>query len=379
MNRAQLVALADICDSVRYGYTASANEQEVGPRFLRITDIVPDLIAWDSVPFCEIDDSSKERFALDVGDIVVARTGATVGYAKLIRNSVDAVFASYLVRFRVDRKKADPGFVGRIVESTIYKNFIKSQVGGAAQPNANAQVLGCFQFLLPLRREQERIAEILSAYDDLIENNRRRMRLLEESARQLYQEWFVRLRFPGHEHTHIIDGVPEGWERTSFEAALVLQRGFDLPIQDREDGDVPIYGSTGINGFHNKSKVLGPGVVTGRSGTLGEVHYIPNDFWPLNTFLWVKEYKRVTPLFSLFLMREMDLKQYNGGASVPTLDRKAVHRVAILFPAKNLLLAFDEFVTPLFDQIGNLTLQNQKLRTARDLLLPRLMNGKITV
>ena len=155
MNRVQLVALADICESVRYGYTASANEQEVGPRFLRITDIVPDLIAWDSVPFCEIDDSSKERFALDVGDIVVARTGATVGYAKLIRDSVDAVFASYLVRFRVDRKKADPGFVGRIVESTIFKNFIKSQVGGAAQPNANAQVLGCFQFRLPLRREQE--------------------------------------------------------------------------------------------------------------------------------------------------------------------------------------------------------------------------------
>src|SRR5262249_61488037 len=174
-------------------------------------------------------------------------------------------------------------------------------------------------------------------------------------------------------------GVPEGWERTAFENALVLQRGFDLPIQAREEGDVPIYGSTGINGFHSKSKVQGPGIVTGRSGTLGEVHYVAGDFWPLNTALWAKEFKRVTPLFSLFLMREMDLKQYNGGVSVPTLDRKTVHRVEVLIPPKNLLTAFDEFATPLFKQIDNLKQQTQKLRAARDLLLPHLMSGEIAV
>jgi len=205
------------------------------------------------------------------------------------------------------------------------------------------------------------------------------MTLLEEASWQLYREWFVRLRFPGHEHTRITHNVPEGWERTAFENALVLQRGFDLPIQEREDGDVPIYGSTGINGFHSKSRVQGPGVVTGRSGTLGEVHYVTGDFWPLNTALWVKEFKRVTPLFSLFLIREMDLKQYNGGVSVPTLDRNTVHRVEVLVPPKNLLTAFDEFAIPLFEQMENLKQQNQKLRAARDLLLPRLMGGEIAV
>ena len=373
------VALVDVCESVRYGYTASASHEEVGPQFLRITDIVPDSIDWDTVPFCEIDDTDKNRFSLQPGDIVVARTGATVGYAKLIRDEVGAVFASYLVRFRVDPKLADPSFVGRLVESLVYKDFVKSRVGGAAQPNANAQVLGSFTFRLPTRREQERISSILSAYDDLIENNRRRMVLFEEAARQLYREWCVQLRFPGHEHTRITHGVPEGWERTAFENALVLQRGFDLPIQAREDGDVPIYGSTGINGFHSKSRVHGPCVVTGRSGTLGEVHYVAGDFWPLNTALWVKEFKRVTPLFSLFLMREMDLKQYNGGVSVPTLDRKTVHRVEVLVPPKNRLTAFDEFATPIFEQMENLMRQNQKLHAARDLLLPRLMSGEITV
>ena len=241
------------------------------------------------------------------------------------------------------------------------------------------EVLARFPILVPRPEVQRKIVDLISTYDDLIENNRRRMELLEDAARQLYREWFVRLRFPGREHTRSVNGVPEGWERTAFQNALVLQRGFDLPIQVREDGEVPVYGSTGINGFHNKAKVQGPGVVTGRSGTLGDVHYVPRDFWPLNTALWVTEFKRVTPLFALFLLREMDLKQYNGGVSVPTLDRKTVHKVEILIPPKNLLLLFDEFAVPTFEQITNLRLQNEKLRAARDLLLPRLMSGEIPV
>ena len=227
--------------------------------------------------------------------------------------------------------------------------------------------------------QQERIADILSTYDDLIENNRRRMALLEESARLLYREWFVCLRFPGHEHTRAVDGVPEGWERVPLEEALVLQRGFDLPTQDRQEGTVPIYGSTGILGYHDKAKASAPGVVTGRSGTLGEVQYVAEDYWPLNTALWVKEFRRVTPLFALFLLREMDLKQYNGGASVPTLDRKSVHRVEVLIPSTLLLRSFDEFGADVFAQIKNLNTQNEKLRATRDLLLPRLMSGEITV
>jgi type I restriction enzyme S subunit len=185
--------LADVCSSVRYGYTASASTDVCGPRFLRITDIVPDSVDWSSVPYCEIDEVDRERYALEVGDIVVARTGATVGYAKLIREPVEAVFASYLVRFRVDEGKADPGFVGRLVESNVYKTFVQSRIGGAAQPNASAPVLGAFEFPLLQRVVQSRIASILSAYDDLIENNTRRIALLEQAARLLYEEWFVRL------------------------------------------------------------------------------------------------------------------------------------------------------------------------------------------
>jgi type I restriction enzyme S subunit len=319
-----------------------------------------------------------DRYGLKYGDIVMCE-GGEPGRCAIWKESVPGMMIQKALHRIRPHDCLDHRFL-------FYSFLHKGRIGGFAPLFTGATIkhlprekLAKVEIAFPRLDVQRRIADILSAYDDLIENNRRRMALLEDAARQLYREWFVRLRFPGHEHTRITNGVPEGWERGAFETALVLQRGFDLPVQAREDGDVPIYGSTGINGFHNKAKVTGPGVVTGRSGTLGEVHYITGEFWPLNTALWVKEFRRVTPLFALFLMREMDLKQFNGGVSVPTLDRKTVHRAEILTPPKNLLMSFDEFSAPLFEQAGNLRLQTEKLRAARDLLLPRLMSGEIAV
>jgi type I restriction enzyme, S subunit len=291
---------------------------------------------------------------------------------------IDACFPDSVIGFIADPAQADTRFIKYLFDATI-KNRAQQFSQGATQDNLSQEKLLSLEFEIPSVEEQKRIADILSTYDDLIDNNRRRMALLEDSARQLYREWFVRLRFPRHEHTPVVDGVPQGWVRAPLESALVLQRGFDLPTQDRQDGTVPIYGSTGILGYHDKAKVVAPGVVTGRSGTLGEVTYVDEDYWPLNTSLWVKEFKRVTPLFALFLLREMDLKQFNGGASVPTLDRKSVHRVDVLIPADTMLRAFDEFAVDAFTQVKKLESQNQKLRQARDLLLPRLMNGELAV
>jgi type I restriction enzyme S subunit len=141
--------LADLCESVDYGYTASADRDEIGPRFLRITDIVPDSIDWASVPYCRIEDAKLSKFLLKEGDIVIARTGATVGYAKQIRNRhPEAVFASYLVRLRLNPDVEDL-MVGVFVESDDYKQYVSSRVGGAAQPNANAKVLAGAKILIP--------------------------------------------------------------------------------------------------------------------------------------------------------------------------------------------------------------------------------------
>ena len=236
-----------------------------------------------------------------------------------------------------------------------------------------------FEVLVPELQEQKRIAEVLSAYDDLIATNQRRIALLEDAARRLYREWFVHLRFPGHESVPVKDGVPEGWRAAPLDEALVLQRGFDLPSGDRVAGDIPIVASTGINGFHNVAKVKGPGVVTGRSGTLGTVHYVPQDFWPLNTSLWVKEFRAVSPQLAYFILSDLHLEQLNSGASVPTLDRKVAHQLPVLIPVAAVAADFDLRIQPLFDQIHTLKAYNETTARARDLLLPKLMSGQLDV
>jgi type I restriction enzyme S subunit len=137
----EVKTIAELCESVTYGFTASASREEVGPRFLRITDIVPATIDWAGVPFCEIPENKTPRYLLNHGDIVVARTGATTGYAKRLNKlHPDTVFASYLVRVR-----AKPGIsnrmLGIVMESDEYKQYIQTNIGGAAQPQANAVVL----------------------------------------------------------------------------------------------------------------------------------------------------------------------------------------------------------------------------------------------
>ena len=160
---------------------------------------------------------------------------------------------------------------------------------------------------------------------------------------------------------------------------LTLQRGFDLPASARVEGDFPVYAATGIHGWHNKAMVKGPGVITGRSGSLGKVLYSPDDFWPLNTTLWVKDFKFVSPEFAFFLLSGLNLEQFNGGAAVPTLNRNDVHRIEVRLPPKRLIEEFSEIVLVQLRQIEGLIRYNDKLCEARDLLLPRLMSGELTV
>ena len=123
--------------------------------------------------------------------------------------------------------------------------------------NLSAEIVSRFPMVCPTIPTQRRIADILTAYDELIENNRRRIALLEQAARELYREWFVRLRFPDHESTTITDGIPEGWERIALENIGQLRYGRALKAEDRIDGDYPVYGSGGVVGTHDTPHVMG--------------------------------------------------------------------------------------------------------------------------
>ena len=216
---------------------------------------------------------------------------------------------------------------------------------------------------------------VLSTYDDLIENNRRRIQLLEQASRLLYQEWFVHLRFPGHEHVKIADGVPEGWEKKPLGAIAFLHYGKALKEDDRTSGHVAVYGSSGIIGRHDKAFVKGPKIIVGRKGNVGSVYWHSDDCWPIDTVYFIGKERATLFLYYALLSTPF----ISTDVAVPGLNRDFAHSRPILLPSPLALEIFRDTVTPFHRQIESLEKYNSSLIKARDLLLPRLMNGEIAV
>lgn len=244
--------------------------------------------------------------------------------------------------------------------------------------------------------EQRAIAATLGALDDKIELNRNMNATLESMARALFRNWFVDFGPTKAEATGATpylapdlwslfpdrlddEGKPEGWEVGKMSDLFTLQRGFDLPAQNRRDGKYPILAASGPSGFHESHMVKGPGVTTGRSGVLGRVFYVRGDFWPLNTSLWVKDFKRATPLYAYQFLSLMDLSGFNAGSAVPTLNRNHVHGLPAVLPPHELIVAYDHFADSLMTRHQHNEVENETLAQTRDLLLPRLMSGELRV
>ena len=185
--------------------------------------------------------------------------------------------------------------------------------------------------------------------------------------------------FPEHLEDSPLGHIPKGWEVGRLDDVLTLQRGFDLPTPDRTHGKYPVMAASGPNGCHDKFMVRGPGVTTGRSGVLGRVFFIHGDFWPLNTSLWVKEFKRVSPAYAFHLLRGLDFEMFNAGSAVPTLNRNHVHNLPVVMPPKNIVEAFNAQVMPLMKRQKANEDQSRALATLRDTLLPKLLSGELSV
>jgi type I restriction enzyme S subunit len=271
----------------------------------------------------------------------------------------------------VDFKGNDPRFTAYLLRNTL-KNY-KSEK--AAVPGVDRNVLHLLKVRTADRRLQERVVAILSAYDDLIKNNERRIELLEEAARMLYREWFVRFRFPGHEHFKLIDGLPEGWERLNVGDVAQLSYGKALKEETRVAGRFAVYGSSGIVGTHQAALVAGPAIIVGRKGNVGSVYWSATDFWPIDTVYFIP--KEQSEFWLYLALPQVGFQNTDGG--VPGLNRDFAHNRKIIQPIDRLRRLFNEAVEPMFGQRQTLLIYNQKLAQARDLLLPRLLKGEIAV
>ena len=311
------------------------------------------------------------------GDLVFTQRG-TLGQVAIIPS--DGIADRYVVsqsqmKLTVDAAKADRLFLYYFFSSREATERIMSFVSSSGVPHINLTVLRNFEVPVPPPEEQRKIARILSAYDDLIENNRRRIQLLEQAARLLYKEWFVHLRFPGHEHTQIIDGVPEGWEKKPLGTIAPLKYGKALKNDDRVPGPFPVYGSSGIVGNHTKALVPGPTIIVGRKGNVGSVYWSPDDCHPIDTVYFIES--EHCSLFLFYALQQMTF--ISTDVTVPGLNRDFAHSRSMLVAEQKTLRLFEETVSPLHQQMQLLKRQNALLTKARDLLLPKLMNGEVAV
>ncbi len=345
-----------------------------------------------------------EGYILREGDLIVAMTEQGPGL--LGASALVPCGDQYLHNQRLglidelDEAKLDKKFLFYLFNTRLVRGQISGSASGTKVRHTAPERIYRVAVRVPPVTKQTYIASILSTYDDLIENNRRRIQLLEQAARLLYKEWFVHLRFPDHEHVKIKDGVPEGWERkTAFDAMKVLSGGTPkTKVPDYWDGKIPFYtpkDSTDSayvfltekyiteNGLKNCNSKLYPKdtvFITAR-GTVGKIN-LAQTAMAMNQSCYALLSRSPINQFFLYFALVEGVKQFRGravGAVFNAIIRDTFKLIPFIIPYKNLIKSFTEYASPLLAQIDNLLTQNRRLMISRDLLLPRLMNGEIAV
>ena len=343
---------------------------------LRTTDLSLDgRINLETMPNARLDEERFSDHFLEIGDLVISRSGRIGTTAMFSGYHKPVLPGAFLIRFRLDAKVADPRYYCYYFNSEEGQQRLHSVAQGAAQQNINITNVRKIGVPLPPLEVQRLVSAFVSYYDELIATNRRRIALLEEAARRLYREWFVHLRFPGHEAVKVVDGVPEGWARKTLGHIAPLKYGKALKATERKDGQVPVYGSSGVVGSHDRALVDAGAIVVGRKGNVGSLYYSPQPCFPIDTVFFIG------PEASTFYLLQAlsNLNFINSDAAVPGLNRNYAHSLPLLVPAGEVAAAFETLVAPLYSQAFLLERHSKELVSARDALLPKLMSGQLDV
>ena len=413
---ASTVQLVDICTDVSYGYTASATNENTGTKFLRITDIQGGKVDWNHVPFCEIDSKSKEKNLLFKNDIVVARTGNSTGENYLFSSAVSAVFASYLIRFRVDPSAADPKFVWYQMRSRKWWDFIGGAKTGSAQAGANAKVLGSYELHLPSKSDQKAIAHILSSLDDKIELNQKMNQTLEDIAKAIFKSWFVDFDpvrakmegrptglppeisdlFPDELVDSEIGEIPKGWGSAPLDKIGNFRNGLALQKYPAIDGEeqLPVVkiaqlrkGSTDgdelyASGIPQDFVINDGDFVFSWSGSLMAKYWVGGR-GALNQHLFKVE-EKTHPLWFIagwveHFMPEFQSIAASKATTMGHIKREHLSQAICAIPPANLLDLSARQITPLIKRSIVAHQESKVLSELRDTLLPKLISGELRI
>lgn len=339
--------LSELSDSFEYGLNAAAKEFDGENKYIRITDIddASHEFNVDDVTSPDIDLANAGNYKLAEGDILFARTGASVGKTYIYKASDGLVYyAGFLIRARI-KKEYNPEFVFQNTLTADYEKYIAVTSQRSGQPGVNAQEYSEYKIMVPGKEEQDKISAYLGSLDHLITLHQRKCEEVKKLKKYMLQNMFPR---NGSNVPEIrFDGFTNAWEQRKVKDIAPLQRGFDLPTSQMEEGNYPVVMSNGIGGYHSQYKVKGPGIVTGRSGTIGKLHYIEDNFWPHNTTLWVTDFYGNNQKFVYYMYQGLDLSRFSTGSGVPTLNRNDVHDKIVHIPNFGEQEKISEYLTAL--------------------------------
>jgi type I restriction enzyme, S subunit len=403
MKNWQTIKLKDVCQRITVGHVGSmASEyKDSGIPFLRSLNITPFRLSKRELKF--IDKKFHDRLkksALKPGDVAVVRTGYP-GTACVIPKELGEANCSDLVLI-TPGSELNPHFLAAIFNSTFGKNLVGGNLVGAAQQHFNITTAKELKLLLPPKQIQDKIAAILTAYDDLIETNKRRIALLEKMAEEIYREWFVRLRFPGYQNTQFIKGIPEGWEVKKIRDIVNFQSGYSFKSETYcPDGR---FGVVTIKNVHNgyfidecsdrieeipsnmkqHCRLQNGEILLSLTGNVGRVCRVYGHDLLLNQRVAKLEplYKNSQCYVYCFFRQSSVLKfceMIATGAAQQNLSPIKLGDQKVLIPSCKLIQNFESQVSPLFEKSTLLLQTNKNLTKTRDLLLPRLISGKLPV
>ena len=382
MSEWKKVKLGEISQTIQTGPFGSQLHQSdysvIGIPVVMPKDIIAGNIEEASIARVEQHHIDRlSRHMISYGDILYARRGDVGKCAFTKQNQEGWLCGTGCLRVTINPDMANPKFVFFQLQKQETLGWITNHAIGSTMLNLNTTILSNAPVEIPSLRIQNRIVEILSRYDSLIENYQKQIRLLEEAAQRLYKEWFIDLHFPGHENTNIIDGVPEGWEKKSITDVLEIKYGKDHKLL--KEGTIPVYGTGGIMRYVEKSLFTGESVLIPRKGSLNNIMLVGGTFWTIDTMFYSIPKENNVAKIVYFYLKGVDMYSFNIGAAVPSMTVNILSGMKLLVPNEDVKNKFETIASKYFIRMHSLQSQLRLLTEARDRLLPKLMSGEIEI
>lgn len=330
-----------------------------------------------------------EKYHIKNGDVLISLTGSHINQPNSMVGRVCRNYdkQTYLLNQRAGKifakENASTDYLFYALLTKAMKESIVSRAYGAAnQVNVSPSAIMCIKWDFPTLPTQQKIASILSSYDRLIENNTRRIRLLEQMAENLYKEWFVRFRFPEHENVEMVNGLPKRWKVKRYEEELNIRYGKGLSTEQLKEEGYPVFGSNGQIGFYDSYMYEDPQIlISCRGASSGIVNIsLPKSFITSNSLICERTEKTESLYEYLkYYFLNNNLVQYQTGSAQPQITINNIVKLKLLVPELKVQRSFSEKIRVIDMEIYNLQSQIQLLTRKRDLLLPRLMSGKLEV